>query len=104
LQCTHGLGGAAGEIVVEERLDHACEKRRALVHHIVRHAELLAGPARIVAILGRAAATDLVGTFGVPQVQSHPHDLVPGFVQQARRDRRVHAPAHRHEHTAPGRQ
>ena len=88
---------APSEVVVQERLDDMRAKGLPLVEDIVGDSEVLAGPPRIVAVLGRAAPTDLSIALGVPQMQRHADQVVALLVQQRRGDGGVDASTHRDE-------
>ena len=91
---------ASRQVVVEERVDDLAAERRALVEHVVRHAQEFAGHARVVAVFGRAAAPDLAFAARVPEVQRDADDVVAGLVQQRGGERRVHTAAHRDKHAS----
>ena len=75
-----GDGGPPRSVFRHEGVDHVSAERLTLVEHVVRDAEVLAGPSGIVTVLGRAAAPDLVLTVRVPEMKGDPDDVVTGLV------------------------
>ena len=86
-------------VLVDEGLDDLAPERVSLVEDVVRDAERLARTPRVLAVLRRAAAADLLVPARVPQVHCHADAVVSLLREQRRGDRRVDAAAHRHEHT-----
>src|SRR5690606_1862303 len=95
-------GRPAPAVFVEEWLHHLAPEGGALVEDVMRDAEVIAGAPRVLAILGRAAAADLVLALCVPEVERDAHHVVTLFAEERRGDGGVHPSANGDEHFADG--
>ena len=101
-----GAGRLPAEVGVDERGDDLLGEQRATVEREMRKAEGVRRPARVVLVLGRAAApvgAGIVGLVGVvPEVERDADDVVALVLEARGGDGGVDPAAHRH-HDPPAR-
>ena len=88
-----------GEIGVGELLDHRLAEPALVVEHVVREADRLRDPPRVVDVApGAAGALPRQRRAMVVELQRDADDVMARLGQHGRDDRAVDAPRHRHDH------
>ncbi len=90
----------AGEVGVDEGIDHVLLEELAAIEGEVRDVEVNGDAAGVVLVLrSAAAAADAAVVRVVPEVERHAHDVVALVEQAGRRDGGVHPAAHCYQDT-----
>ena len=88
----------AGGVAFGEAVDDGGGKAALVVEHVVRNAERICNPARIVDVLaGAAAALAARGGAVIVKLQGYADNVVSGPVHQRGDDRGIDAPRHGHD-------